>query len=274
MTTKKAAIIGSPVAHSRSPLIHGHWLKQHGIDGDYARIDVPADGFNDFIRDFHAQGFTGGNVTLPHKVNAYNACDRLTDGAKAIGAVNTIWFEDGLLCGDNTDGVGYVADLDDAFPGWSDATRNMIVLGAGGAARGILFALHARGLKNITLVNRTRARAEAVASPYPSVTVTDWQGMALSEADLIINTTSLGMKGQPPLDISLDALKPSCIVSDIIYVPTETDFLRAARQRGLRTRNGLGMLLHQAVPGFARWFGVTPRVTPELRAMIEADIGA
>lgn len=272
---RKACIIGHPVAHSRSPMIHGYWLKQYGIDGEYGRADVAPDGFDDFIRNFSSRGFSGANVTVPHKENAYRACKNLTPDARAIGAVNTLWYEHGELCGDNTDAGGYMADLDAAFPGWDRQSRHIAVLGAGGAARGIVFALRQRGLDHITIINRNLDRARELAALYPGARARGWddEGKAWQHCDLIINTTSLGMKGQPPLHINLDTLAANAIVSDIVYVPLETDILRAARLRGFRTLNGLGMLLHQATPGFYRWFGVQPEVTQTLYDLVAADIG-
>lgn len=272
---RKACIIGHPVAHSRSPMIHGHWLREYGIAGDYVRADVPPDGFAEFIADFRERGFAGANVTVPHKEHAFRACVNLTPDARAIGAVNTLWFDNGMLCGDNTDAGGYVADLDQTFPDWHKGIRKITMLGAGGAARGILFALHKRGFENVVIVNRSIARAEELASHYKGARAAPWdeEGAAWRGSDLIINTTSLGMKGQPPLQVRLDTLAPGAIVSDIVYVPLETDFLRAGRMRGFRTINGLGMLLHQATPGFSRWFGVTPAVTSALYDLVAADIG-
>ncbi|MGL4323671.1 MAG: shikimate dehydrogenase [Beijerinckiaceae bacterium] len=270
----KACIIGHPVTHSRSPMIHGYWLKQYDIAGEYGRTDVPPDGFAAFIRDYQSRGFVGANVTVPHKENAFAACKHVTDDARAIGAVNTLWYENGELCGDNTDAGGYIADLDAAFPGWDTTTRHAVVLGAGGAARGIVFALRQRGLDHITILNRNRARADDLAQLYSGIRAADWdeEGRAWKGCDLIINTTSLGMHGQPPLQINLDGLASHAIVSDIVYVPLETDILKAGRERGFRTLNGLGMLLHQATPGFHRWFGVKPAVTQALHDLVAADI--
>jgi shikimate dehydrogenase len=276
----RAGIIGHPVAQSRSPMLHGYWLQQHGIAGSYERIDVPPDGFEAFMADFQAEGFVGANVTAPHKLAAFRAMARLDAAAAAIGAVNTIWFEDGHLVGGNTDAHGFIANLDDRAPDWQSQGSNAVVLGAGGASRAALFALKSRGMA-ITLVNRTRATAEALAAHFsdatgPAIRVADWDTMAsaLATADLLVNTTVLGMLGKPPMEIDLTPLKPGATVYDIVYVPLETAFLQAAHRRGHRTVDGLGMLLHQAVPGFTRWFGAVPTVTPELRALIEADIRA
>lgn len=273
---RKACIIGHPVAHSRSPMIHGHWIRQYDIAGEYGRADVAPDAFAAFISGFQARGYAGANVTVPHKENAFRACQHLTPDAQAIGAVNTLWYENGALCGDNTDADGYIADLDQTFPGWEQGVRKIAILGAGGAARGIIFALNKRGLGNIVIANRSAVRAEEIASLYAGARAVPWDedGAAWRDADLIINTTSLGMKGQPPLEVKLDTLADDAIVSDIVYVPLETNILREGKKRGFRTINGLGMLLHQATPGFSRWFGVTPTVTRELYDLVAADIGA
>ena len=276
----RACIMGHPVAQSRSPMLHGHWLAELGIAGSYGREDVPPDGFDGFFAGFRAAGYVGGNVTAPHKLAALRAVSRLDAAAAAIGAVNTIWTEDGAYVGGNTDAHGFIANLDDRAPGWDASARQAVVLGAGGATRAAIFALRARGLA-VCLVNRTRAHAEALAAhfnalPGPVVSVAGWDAMApaLAAADLLVNATVLGMLGKPALEIDLVALKPSATVYDIVYVPLETALLRKARARGHRGVDGLGMLLHQAVPGFARWFGATPVVTPGLRGLIEADIRA
>lgn len=272
---RKACIIGHPVAHSRSPMIHGHWIKQYNIAGEYGRADVAPDAFAAFISGFQSRGYSGANVTVPHKENAFRACKHLTPDARAIGAVNTLWYDNGVLCGDNTDADGYIADLDQTFPGWEHGVKKIVMLGAGGAARGIIFALNKRGFDNIVIANRSIARAEELASLYAGARAVQWddEGTAWRGADLIINTTSLGMKGQPPLEIKLDTLADDAIVSDIVYVPLETNILREGKKIGFRTINGLGMLLHQATPGFSRWFGVIPTVTRELYNLVAADIG-
>jgi shikimate dehydrogenase len=276
----RACVIGHPIAQSRSPLLHGHWLETLGISGRYERVDVPPDGFDAFMATFLADGFVGGNVTAPHKQAAFRAMARLDEAATTIGAVNTIWVEDGKLVGGNTDAHGFIANLDDRAPGWSDAAKTAVLLGAGGACRAALFALRARGLA-VTLVNRSRENAETLAShfnalPGPGVMVAAWEALpeVLATADLLVNTTVLGMLGKPALTIDLATLKSGATVYDIVYVPLETPLLRAAREQGHRTVDGLGMLLHQAVPGFKHWFGAEPVVTPALRALIEADIRA
>lgn len=278
-TPKKALVIGFPVAHARSPLIHGYWLEALGLKGAYERAEVPPGEVAAFLRALPARGYAGGNITVPHKEEAYTACDRLTDRARAAGAVNTVWFEGDALVGDNTDGLGFVSHLNQSWPERNRA-GHVLLLGAGGAARGLVLPLLADGAASVTLANRSRERAEALRSdlikalPAADIRVIDWQARdaAFKNIDLLVNTTSLGMKGQPPLEIDLSGLPQGAIVADIVYVPLETPLLAQARAKGYRTLDGLGMLLHQAVPGFARWFGITPQVTPALRAHLVADL--
>ncbi len=268
-------VIGHPVAHSRSPLIHGTWLAEHGLAGSYERVDVAPADLPAFVDGIRAGAFTGGNVTVPHKEAMLPLLDDVSEAARAVGAVNTVWREGDRLCGDNTDVSGFLAHLDATVPGWDQRVGAALVLGAGGAARGIAFALKARGLGRILLVNRSRARADDLAEALGApVEAADWHERAglVAAADLIVNTTALGMHGQPPLDLDLAGLRPGTIVDDIVYVPLKTPLLLEAERRGGIAVDGLGMLLHQAVPGFARWFGVTPAVTPALRAKLEADI--
>jgi len=275
----KAFVVGHPIRHSRSPLIHGHWLARHGLEGAYEKIDVAPADFPAFVRSFAARGYAGGNVTIPHKEAAYLAVDRRTPRAEKMKAVNTLWMEDGLVWGDNTDVLGFMAHLDDTLgTGWDQAVDTALVLGAGGAARAVVAGLQERPIRRILVANRTLAKAEELVRDLdPEGTVLaalPWEEIdgAVAAADLIVNTTSLGMAGQPPLALDLSAARPHAAVADIVYVPLETPLLAAAAARGLRTIDGLGMLLHQAAPGFARWFGVRPRVTAELRALIEADL--
>ena len=270
----RAAVIGWPVGQSRSPLIHGHWLRQSGIDGDYGRLAVAPEQAEAFFADFAMSGLSGGNVTIPHKETAARAAVHRTPVVERIGAANTLWIEDGVLSADNTDGVGFLANLDERAPGWDADPGEALVLGAGGAAVAIVDALVTRGF-TVRIVNRTLARAEMLAGRYPGKATADILSAAnryAATASLVVNTTSLGMKGQPPLDLDLAEMRPGTVVDDIVYVPLETPLLAQARLRGGIPVDGLGMLLHQAVPGFARWFGVTPQVTPALRALIEADI--
>jgi shikimate dehydrogenase len=273
----KACVIGWPVAHSRSPLIHRFWLKRFKIKGSYELAAVAPAGFPDFVRNLARRGFAGANVTLPHKQAAFELCDIRTGAAACLKVVNTLWIEAGKLCGDNTDAAGFACALDQDAPGWEIDSRTAMVIGAGGAARAIVYSLKQRGMKRIYLINRSRERALELASdlggPIEVVDFPDLPG-ALSGANLLVNTTSLGMRGEPPLAIDLAPLAADAVVSDIVYVPLETELIRAARARGLRAVPGIGMLLHQAVPGFERWFGIKPCVTPELRGLVEADIAA
>lgn len=272
----KACVMGHPVAHSRSPMIHGYWLETLGIAGAYELADVAPADFAAFLRGLRGRGYVGGNVTVPHKEAAHRHVDRRDAASEAIGAVNTVWYEDGLLVGSNTDAHGFLAHLDATVAGWSANVRSGLVLGAGGAARAIAYALLARGIA-VALANRTRTRARELAGHFGgrvSAHGLDELPRLLGDADLLVNATSLGMAGKPPLDIDLAPLKPGAVVYDIVYVPLETSLLKSAKAKGHATVDGLGMLLHQAVPGFARWFGVTPAVTPGLRALVEADIRA
>lgn len=273
--TSRAFVIGHPIAHSRSPMIHRHWLGQHGIDGTYDAIDVAPDGLALFLERVRSGELVGGNVTIPHKERVFEAVDRRDDAAEAIGAVNTLWMEASELVGGNTDAYGFAANLDAGAPQWRDA-GSALVLGAGGAARAVLHAFRSAGISKITVLNRTQARAGELALAFPGVEAAglDAAQSLLPGTDLLVNTTSLGMKGQPPLDLDLDALPGGAIVTDIVYAPLETPLLKQANARGLKTVDGLGMLLHQAVPGFERWFGVRPEVSSDLRALVVADLEA
>jgi shikimate dehydrogenase len=271
---KKAFVAGHPIAHSRSPAIHGYWLRQNGIGGSYEAIDVAPSDFAEFLAGLEQQGFRGGNVTIPHKEAAFALVARRDDAADEIGAVNTLWFEEGVLCGGNTDAHGFAANLDEYAIGWA-GNGPAVVLGAGGAARAIVHALKKRGVRDIRIVNRTLARAEELAHRF-GVGVSAHEMAATDElctdAGLLINTTALGMHGNESLAANPARLPAHAIVTDIVYVPLETPLLAAARQRGLKTVDGLGMLLHQAAPGFEHWFGVCPQVTPQLRALVVADL--
>ena len=272
--TKKAFVTGHPIKHSRSPKIHGHWLAQHGIDGSYEAIDVAPQDFAEFIAALRANGFRGGNVTIPHKEAAFALVHRRDQAAEEIGAVNTLWFEDGLLWGGNTDGHGFAANLDDYAPGWAN-TGPAVVLGAGGASRAVIQALKQRGVGDIRIVNRTLARAQELRDRFGagvSAHGTAETHELLADAGLLVNTTALGMVGNEGLAADPALLPDHAIVTDLVYVPLETPLLAAARARGLKTVDGLGMLLNQAVPGFEHWFGIRPRVTAELRALIVADL--
>lgn len=273
----KAFVIGHPIAHSRSPLIHGYWLREHGLSGSYERIDVTPDDLPAFLASFARRGFVGGNVTVPHKEEAFRLVSTSTPRAQRLGAVNTLRLTpDGAVLGENTDGIGFVENVTEAVgPGWEIQVSVALVIGAGGAARAIVGALLDLGIPRVRVANRTSGRAgELVRFDAARVESVPWEKLAqgLDGADLLVNTTTLGMAGQPTLDVDLGPLPRSAVVADIVYVPLSTPLLTSARARGLRTVDGLGMLLHQAVPGFEAWFGIRPRVTPQLRALIEADI--
>jgi shikimate dehydrogenase len=271
----RACVIGWPVAHSRSPLIHRYWLENLKIAGSYELATVTPADLSDFVRNLATHGFVGANVTLPHKQTAFALCDVTLPAAEKLKAVNTLWIEEGQLCGDNTDCAGFLGAMDQDAPGWDKDPRAAVVLGAGGAARAVVYALLLRGMARIFLVNRTKEHATKLAAdsgaPVEAVDFGDLPE-AMAGAVLLVNTTSLGMRGQPPLAIDLAPLPPYAVVSDIVYVPLETGLIKAAHGRGLRAVSGIGMLLHQAVPGFARWFGKRPQVTRELRSLAEADI--
>lgn len=276
-TFRKAAITGHPVVHSRSPLVHGYWLKKHGISGSYEKLDVAPDEAGDFYGNFARSGLNGANVTVPHKEVAAGSCDWLDDAAKAMGAANTLWLdEEGRLCGANTDGLGFLGNLDQLAPGWDASRESAVVLGAGGAARAVVWALLSRNFTRVHIVNRTYEKATALVNEFGSGTVAhswDKLGTILGEADLLVNTTALGMTGKAPLEIDLQPLPEGALVTDIVYAPLETDLLKQAARRGHQTVDGLGMLLHQAVPGFERWFGVRPEVDDDLRNLVLADLG-
>lgn len=271
---RKAFVTGFPIKHSRSPLIHGHWLKKFNLPGSYEAIEVAPDSFPAFLNSLKDNDYVGGNVTIPHKEMAFALCQRREPAAEEIGAVNTLWFEGGQLCGGNTDAYGFLANLDGSSPGW-DKHKTALVLGAGGASRAIIYALKQRGLTDIRIVNRTLTRAEELADRFGSgISAHEWIAVPelLQDVSLIVNTTSLGMEGKESLSIDLSDVRRDALVTDIVYVPLETPLLKAAHMAGLKTVDGLGMLLHQAVPGFEHWFGVRPEVTAELRNVILADM--
>ena len=272
---KIAGVMGWPIAHSRSPRLHGFWLAQHDIDGAYLPLPVRPGNLAGALKALPMLGFAGVNITLPHKAAALALVDRASDEAQRIGAINTVVVgADGLLEGSNTDGYGFLAHLRSAAPGWR-AGEPAVLLGAGGAARAIAVALLEAGVSELRLANRTARRtAELAAALGPKVKPVDWdrRNEALDGAGLLVNSTTLGMAGQPALEIGLRQLPLAAVVYDIVYVPLETPLLAAARARGHTVVDGLGMLLHQALPGFAAWFGVTPEVTPELREFVLAAI--
>jgi shikimate dehydrogenase len=272
---RRACVIGWPVAHSRSPLIHGYWLNKYGIDGSYVRQPVEPGGVAQFLRTMRDQGFAGCNVTLPHKEAAFAAAAEKRPAARAVEVANTLWFEGDRLIADNTDSPGFMNNLRASAPVLELSGQSVSVLGAGGAARAIVYALLEAGVSEVRTFNRTRSRADAVATYFGArVKALDWsqRGDRSRDAALLVNTTSLGMKGAGALNMEVAGLDNNCVVADIVYVPLETPLLAAARARGLTAVDGLGMLLHQAVPGFEKWFGVRPEVTEDLRALVERDI--
>jgi shikimate dehydrogenase len=274
---KRACVIGWPVEHSRSPMIHRYWLKLYGIDGVYEKEAVPPEAARDFMRSLKERGYVGANVTLPHKLVAVEASDVADDAAHAIGAANTLWLDaDGRLNASNTDAYGFMTNLVEQAPQWNEVRRPVVVLGAGGAARAVLYGLVKAGASKVLLANRSRTRADDLALAFPPrVEVVDWEtrDRALAGSGLLVNTTSLGMTGQTPLMIDLSKLPADAVVADIVYSPLETLLLTKARNRGNIAVDGLGMLLYQAAPGFERWFGVRPEVTAELRAHVAASLG-
>ena len=271
-----AGVMGWPVAHSRSPQIHNYWLQKYGIKGAYVQLAVQPGDLAVALPGLSALGFRGCNITIPHKVDALKLVHEVDANAQRVGAINTIVVQaDGSLKGMNTDGFGYIQSLLDAQPDWNAGTGPVTVLGAGGAARAIVLALADRGAKEIRLLNRTAGKAESLAAEFGGpVKALPWneRHAALADVALLVNTTSQGMHGNPPLELTLDALPKHALVSDVIYVPLETPLLAAARQRGNHTVNGLGMLLNQARPAFEAWFGVMPDLTPELKQAIEATL--
>ncbi len=273
--SRLAGILGWPVSHSRSPRLHGYWLALYDVDGAYVPLPVSPEAFPHAVRSLARLGFCGANVTIPHKEAAFAACDVVSEVARRAGSVNTLVFRDGRIEGTSTDGFGFLESVREQAPGWRAADGPAVVLGAGGAVRSVAAALLEAGCPHLTLVNRTPARAEALArdlaahglGPVEVATTPP-----LRDAALLVNGTSLGMKGEPPLEIDLSPLPGHAVVADMVYVPLETPLLAAARARGLRAVDGLGMLLHQARPGFEAWFGVAPEVDGALRAYVAADL--
>jgi shikimate dehydrogenase len=271
---RAACVIGWPVEHSRSPLIHNYWLKHYGIAGEYRREPVKPEEFAAFVSSLAARGYVGANVTLPHKEAAL-ALSEPDERARAVGAANTLWLDGAVLRSTNTDVEGFLDNLDASAPHWQRDAGKAVVLGAGGAARAVIFGLLARSVEQLVVVNRTARRAAMLQRTFGGrVQTAGWDklGAAMADAGLLVNTTSLGMKGQPGLTVDIAQLPGHAIVADLVYVPVLTPLIAAANARDLRTADGLGMLLHQAVRGFALWFETTPKVTPELRALIEADL--
>ena len=267
-----AGVLGHPIAHSRSPRVHRHWLRRYGLPGHYVPLDVAPDDLEEVLRAMPRMGFVGANVTIPHKESALRLCDLVTDRAALVGAVNTLIFRaDGKLHGDNTDGYGFLANIRQTAPAWQPRSGPAAVFGAGGASRAVIVALLEAGVPEIRLANRSRPRADALQGEFGArLTVYDWNkaGDMLTGAVTVVNATSLGMSGQTAFRVPLDALEPGALVNDLVYQPLETEFLRHARDRGCIAVDGLGMLLHQAVPGFERWFGRRPDVDTEIREAI------
>ncbi len=278
--TRTAFVIGHPVAHSRSPRIHKYWLDQYGIEGDYVKIDVSPEALPGFVADLRSGSHLGGNVTVPLKQDMMALCDETDELARTIGAVNTVYFENNRLVGTNTDWFGFLANLDAEAPGWDKDPGPAIVLGAGGAARGVVAGLAQRGFSSIRILNRTSDRAQSLATELGTALGVAIHGYGLDrfadfapETGLVVNTSTIGMHGSRFEHLQMNLLRPKALVADIVYTPLVTPLLADAAALGLRTVDGLGMLLHQAVPGFEAWFGTRPEVTPELRALIERDMG-
>jgi shikimate dehydrogenase len=271
---RAACVVGWPVEHSRSPLIHNYWIRQHWLNAEYRREAVRPEDFPAFLESLAARGYVGANVTIPHKEAALKLTEP-DDRARTVGAANTLWFEGRTLRSTNTDVEGFLASLDAAVPDWDRGLDTAVVLGAGGSARAVVCGLIERGVATIRVANRTFGRAQAFRDLFGArVKPARWEEVAglLAGTGLLVNSTSLGMAGNPALEIRMEDLPASAVVADLVYVPLVTPLLAAARERGLRTADGLGMLLHQAVRGFSLWFGVTPQVTAELRALVEADL--
>lgn len=273
---RAACVIGWPAKHSRSPMLQGYWIKRYGVDGEYRVEEVTAEDFPAFIGNLAAKGYVGANITLPHKSAALELSEP-DERARAVGAANTLWLDGGRLRSTNTDVEGFIGALDAAAPGWDKRAESAVVLGAGGAGRAVVYALIERGLKVIHLVNRSFEKAAALRERFgPSVHPARWDDVPriIAGASLLANATSLGMKGQPDLEIDLSPMMAGAVVSDLVYVPLRTKLLEAAERLGFKTVNGLDVLLYQAVRGFQLWFGIRPEVTAELGALLAADIAS
>lgn len=275
--TALSGIIGWPVSHSRSPQMHGYWLEKYGINGAMVPLAVRPENLGEAVMGLIALGFKGANVTIPHKEAVMQFMDEMTPLARRIGAVNTITVNDAKLLGDNTDAFGFLAHLKASVPDWRAKPAPVAVLGAGGAARAVIAALWEDGAEEIRIINRTRKRADAVATHFEGapVTVLDWEDRedALEGVSLLVNATSLGMSGKAELDLHLHALTASAVVYDLVYVPLETPLVKRAKEIGAKTVDGLGMLMHQARPAFKAWHGIDPEVDDQLRALLIADLG-
>jgi shikimate dehydrogenase len=272
--TRRACVMGWPAKQSKSPIMHGYWIERYGIDGEYRIEEVPPERFPAFLANLADHGYVGGNVTVPHKIAALENSEP-DERARAIGAANTLWLDGGVLRSTNTDGEGFFRNLDLTTPGWNTDLGSVVVVGAGGASRAIVYGLCERGAEQINLVNRTPSRAEALRDAFgPRVRPRTFEDLArlIPDARLIVNTSSLGMKGNPDVAWDLSRARPDTVISDIVYLPLETSLLAEARRHGLRTTDGVGMLLHQAGRGFSLWFGVEPEVTEEQRARVLAAL--
>jgi shikimate dehydrogenase len=274
----RACVVGWPVEHSRSPLIHGHWLRRYGIAGSYTAESVRPEDVEGFLQSLSTRGFSGCNVTLPHKEAAFAVATERDASAVAVGAANTLWLDAGRLCAANTDTYGFMMHLARTVPDWASIDRPVAIFGAGGAARAIVHGFIEAGVAEILLFNRTRGRAERLAHAFGKrrarIKVLDWAAAdhTAAEACVVVNTTSLGMHGAGSLKLDFKHFDTRTVVADTVYVPLYTAFLRSARAHGLRTVDGLGMLLHQAVPGFEKWFGIRPEISDDLRALVASDI--
>ncbi len=272
--TIKAGVIGHPIHHSKSPLIHNYWIKQHGLNGSYEAIDIAPDDLKDGVGRLIDEGYAGFNVTIPHKESIMDLCDEVDGNAELCGAVNTVVIKDGKLIGSNTDSFGFLTNIKAAYPDFDFSEGPAVVIGAGGASRAVVSGLIGHRIPEVILINRTRSRAETIAKEIgldtDLVEVADWEERhdMLQWANLVVNASSLGMDGQPPLDLNLDKLSDDALVNDIVYAPLETDLLKSAKQRGNPTVTGIGMLLHQARPAFQKWFDVMPQVDEELERMV------
>ncbi len=272
----KAGVIGHPIEHSKSPLIHNYWIKHHDLNGNYEAINIAPDNLKDDIKRLIDEGYAGFNVTIPHKETIMELCDDVDGNAELCGAVNTVVIEDGKLIGHNTDSFGFLANIKEAEPSFNFEDSVCVVIGAGGAARAVVSGLIGHKVQEVILVNRTKERAKMIAQDIglgtDLIEVIDWEERheALQWADLLVNASSLGMKGQPPLDLKLDALSTEALVNDIVYSPLETELLKTAKTRGNSTITGIGMLLHQARPAFQEWFGIMPSVDQELERLVLA----
>lgn len=270
----KAGVIGHPIKHSKSPLIHGHWIAQHNLQGTYEAIDIAPENLKEDVQQLIDQGYAGFNVTIPHKETIMELCDEIVGNAKTCGAVNTVVIEDGKIIGHNTDAFGFIANIKQAHPDFDFTSGPAVVLGAGGAARAVVAGLIDEGVPEVILTNRTRARAEKIAEDMSAYTdrisVKDWDDRSeiLEGANLLANSSSLGMSGQPALEIDLEKLSADALVTDIVYAPLQTDLLKSAAENGNKTVTGIGMLLHQARPAFKEWFGVMPDVDEDLERLV------